>query len=357
MCGEPTFTLTAAAEGKHVTEKTKRCAWLPEAMHTQEGALRRVGVELEFTNLSKASIVAAVQQQFGGECCDQSQFECRVTNTEVGDFKVELDARFLKEVAKQRALTEVKPSTLNELSWDVISQVGEQLVPWEVVSPPIAVDRLPRLMALVTELRQRGAKGTRDSVLNAFGVHLNPELPSLSVETILHYFKAYLCLYDWIVEQEQIDFSRRLMPFISHFDRDYIQRVIDPTYQPSITVFIEDYLHYNPTRNRSLDLLPLCAHLNPRCVASAIDDVKIKARPTFHYRLPNCDIDNPFWNLHIPWQCWLQVEALAQAPARLQRYCRQYSEELERFTYPIEDRWLNFLLSDIKPKELCGHEP
>ena len=80
---------------------------------------------------------------------------------------------------------------------------------------------------------------------------------------------------------------------------------------PSLEELIDDYLEFNPTRNRSLDMLPLFQYLDKERIDAVIDDERVKPRPTFHYRLPNCDIDDPGWNLDNSLDTWLQVEQLA----------------------------------------------
>ncbi|MGB1908215.1 MAG: amidoligase family protein, partial [Spongiibacter sp.] len=60
-----------------------------------------------------------------------------------------------------------------------------------------------------------------------------------------------------------------------------------------------------------------------------IDDPRVKARPTLHYRLPNSLIDNSQWGLIIPWRDWLQVEGLATDPQRLELICRAYRRHLD----------------------------
>ena len=37
----------------------------------------------------------------------------------------------------------------------------------------------------------------------------------------------------------------------------------------------------------------------------------MSARPTFHYRLPNCRVDEPDWRIAHEWNAWVTVEALA----------------------------------------------
>jgi hypothetical protein len=82
---------------------------------------------------------------------------------------------------------------------------------------------------------------------------------------------------------------------------------------------MDGYLKHNASRNRALDLLPLLTHIDAQRVRRAVSDPKIKARPTFHYRLPNCQIDKPDWNLAQSWNTWWVVEELANMPQELER--------------------------------------
>jgi hypothetical protein len=78
---------------------------------------------------------------------------------------------------------------------------------------------------------------------------------------------------------------------------------------------MKDYLHHNPTRNKALDLLPLFAHIDEQLLARYVEDPRIKSRPTLHYRLPDCDIDNPEWHFSSVWNDWVMLEQLvANAP-------------------------------------------
>jgi hypothetical protein len=189
--------------------------------------------------------------------------------------------------------------------------VARQVVPNEVVSPPVPFDEAWQIESLIKALREAGAKGTTDTLTNAFGMHLNPELPDLSAATILAYMRAYMCLFDWLKARCNIDIARRVTPHIEHFGKDYILHILAADYAPDMATLIDDYLHFNPTRNRSLDMLPLFSHLDPERVNNTIDDALVKSRPTFHYRLPNCQIDEPEWGLIRTWKDWLQVEFLA----------------------------------------------
>ena len=78
-----------------------------------------------------------------------------------------------------------------------------------------------------------------------------------------------------------------------------------------------------------LAMLPLFAHVDDTRVRAAIDDPLIKARPTLHYRLPNCEIDREHWGIHLAWRDWLEVEKLAADRARLDRWCAHYADRID----------------------------
>jgi Putative amidoligase enzyme len=316
---------------------------LPEFCKTDSGDTRRVGIELEFSDINPETIARAVQEVCGGEIMKKTIFDYRVTDTEVGEFVIELDASLLKKAAGEieSGLLEDLGQSLENLASDVLSTAAEQFVPWELVTPPVPFTKLELIYRIVEKLRAQQAQGTRSMLHYAFGTHLNPELPNLDPQTIVAYFKAYLCLYDWIVREENIDLSRRLTPYINHFDKDYVLKVVDTDYWPDLNHFMSDYLAANPTRNRSLDLLPLFCHLDEERLRKVVDDPRVKPRPAFHYRLPNCEIDNQQWNIHIPWHHWLQVESLAFDGERLFEACRAYHNYLSGLLSKLPGAWAN----------------
>jgi len=321
--------------------RESRDGWLPERLTTADGEQRRVGIEIEFAGVDAEAIADLVEELYGGEQKHMTRFEIDVVDTRFGTFRLELDSSYLKELAAREAEKQKRPGQLAAISADLLARASELLVPWEIVAPPIAFGDGKLLRELVGGLRERGALGTRHSLHFAFGVHLNPELPDLETETIVDYLRAFFCLYDWIAARERIDLMRKLTPYIDHFGKPYIRKLIDPGYAPSQQQLIDDYLEHNPTRNRSLDMLPLFAFLDESRVRAVVDDDRIKKRPTFHYRLPNCDIDNPQWNLDHPWRLWLAVEQLSNDKARLRKICAAYGEVLDSLIPPLgEKSWL-----------------
>ncbi len=307
---------------------------MPDQHLTSEGRERRVGVEIELAGIELDDIARCIQAVFGGRVERVSVCEQRVAGTEFGRFSLELDLRYLKKLGREQS--HGHSSELENLATEALAMVASNLVPFEIVCPPIPFSRLDVLETLVQRLREAGALGTHGAARYAFGVHFNPELPALDSLTLMRYLKAYLCLHDWLSAREETALVRRLSPFIQPFSREYCEQVLQSNYWPDQRGLIRDYLAHNPTRNRALDWLPLLAHLDPLAVKAAVPDEKVSARPTLHYRLPNSDIDNPDWRLLDAWQDWQQVEALAQDPVRLETLCRHYLAHLQR---PLPD-WI-----------------
>ena len=317
----------------------KPTSLIPALRHNHQGKERQVGIELEFAGCQPEQILSCIVQCYGGEVVKQSIFHYLVKDSAVGDFVLELDAQLLQQLVSSDSPLPLDNSA-TDIAQRLLKTAAEQFVPWEVVTPPIAVSELSQVNTLIACLRQQGAKGTRHAIQFAFGLHLNPDLPALSAATLLRYLQAYLCLYDWICQQENIDITRKLTPYVDHFSKDYILHVTAADYQPDRQQFIQDYLQFNPSRNRSLDLLPLIAYLEPDAVRELADNSLIKARPTFHYRLPNCDIDNPDWDLTLAWSLWLQVEQLANSD-RLPGFMASFRQHYSKLTYGLDNAWLS----------------
>jgi len=310
------------------------------------GCERRIGVEIEFANLDSRQAAQLVRKRFKGQLQEQDPHRFAVLGTEFGDFTVELDWRYVHgsksskeggEPTRDRLPEKTVSDILEREFYTTLGDIGRLWVPVEIVAPPVPITRLPELDVIVQDLRTAGAEGTDEGFLYAFATQLNPEVPSFEHESILAHLKAFLLLSDWLRKEIDLDVKRRLLPFIDPFPKRYVEKVVDPEYRPSREQLIDDYLEANPTRNRELDLLPLFSELDPHRVRARIDDPLIKARPTFHYRLPDTRLRDPGWGLVTEWNRWVRVERLAADEDRLRAAGKEY---LTRATGWIPQEWI-----------------
>ncbi|HET6528837.1 MAG TPA: amidoligase family protein, partial [Balneolaceae bacterium] len=113
-------------------------------------------------------------------------------------------------------------------------------------------------------------------------------------------------------------------PFVFPFAEKYVRKVLERSYQPDEEQFIKDYVAFNPTRNRPLDMMPILGMLNEQLIQPAMKGEKNNMRPAFHYRLPNSKIDDPGWHFEDEWNYWLVVEELATDDEMLEKLCQLY---------------------------------
>lgn len=300
---------------------------LPERMHNVEGEVRRVGFELEFAGIEPTRIAEILVQQLNGEIHHNHHAELLVKTHDFGEFMVELDSLLVKELASKQARWRKRLGAAEQeriARW--LTLAAGQLVPAEIVCPPLEISRLHEINGMVGRLREAGALGTDKSLLYAFGLHINPELPDLEARTIINYLKAYCLAQDWLLKAHKVDPVRRITPYIDLYPKRYITRVLSYTRREGLEQIIDDYLECNPTRNRALDLLPLFRHLDETRIDRAIDDKRVKSRPTFHYRMPNCEIEKPHWDLTVGWNIWCVLERLGADEDLLDEITWQWHE-------------------------------
>jgi hypothetical protein len=298
----------------------------PPNPKNEQGQLRTVGFEIEFGGVDTRPAAEAVMQAFGGECVAQGPFRFDVEGTSLGDFSVKLDWRLGQGKKPPNGFLESLDTGVSQLAGSIASVV----VPQEIMAPPIPLDRLSELERLLPLLRRAGASGTESSLLHAFGLHINPEVPSFEPRAITAVLKSFALLSPWLWESIKPDMTRRVLGFAKPFNANYVRLVARDDYWPDLDRLIDDYVDANPSRNHDLDPLPLFAYLDETRVRNRLPEEKINPRPTFHYRLPDARISDPGWCLASEWNRWVAVERLAADRARLrlagEAYLRQGSE-------------------------------
>ena len=294
----------------------------PPRQTNYRGAPRHVGVEIEFASLSVRESAAKVQAMFGGTTEEEDPHRFHIRATALGDFTCELDTQYAHAGPSEQA--PAAPGFLDK-SLDkfqaklrvLFGDISSLVMPCEVVGPPVPLRDLPRLDALVEELAKAGGAGTRASVFYAFGAQLNPDIAEHSGEWIGAVLKAYLLLSDWLRAVIAVDLTRKLTSFADPFPNAYVRQVVDPGYWPDLDRLMADYIAANPTRNRELDMLPLFAWHDEAYVRTHVSDPRVSRRPTFHYRLPDANVDQPGWSVTLEWNRWCMVERLAENRAAL----------------------------------------
>lgn len=318
---------------------------LPPWLNREDGAIRRIGVEIEMSGLGLDVLADLVCRHLDLEVRSPGRYERHLRGDPAGDWLVELDFNLLKTMGREARDPDAVLDDVMNTAEDWLHRAAQHVVPLELVSPPLPMDRLDEVETLIALLRVAGAKGSSDNLVNAFGLQLNPEVPDTRTETLTAYLKAFLCLSDWLVQRADVDMTRRLTTYIDPFPREYIHLVVNPGYRPDRDRLMGDYLMANPTRNRALDWLPLFAHMDAARVKATVDDPLIKARPALHYRLPNCEIHRPEWGLRPVWQDWLVVERLAADTDRLNRCCAAYTRFLNQDNVA---RWLGNWVRELE---------
>ena len=278
-----------------------------------DGEPRRTGVEIEFAGLSEREVAELIRRLWGGEVENPAPYEMIVRDTRLGKVKTYLDTAFRK--GRDHAVAQMG------------LELGREVIPVEIVTEPLTPDQLPEVDLLRDALRQAGALGSRGGMLLSFGVHLNVQVVAQRVETIRPVLSAFALLEDWLRLSDPMDGARRVLPFVDPYPRRFVRALLALPNDAGLGEVIDLYLRLTPTRNRALDMLPLFRQIDPaRVEASAYNLQAIKARPTYHYRLPDSRIDEPSWRIAYEWNRWVLVEQVADDPEVLERLSRAWGE-------------------------------
>jgi hypothetical protein len=272
---------------------------------TTAGALRRVGVEIEFLGLSAHQAAAVIARKAGGLLVEEDPHAVRVRST-LGDFAVEMDLRHLHP--HRHPNLRVPPLPPSVAAW--LGRLIAPFVPRELITGPLTPDRLPSIDGLVAALREAGARGRGVILFDALSLHFNIDPPALDVTTLTAYLKAYM-LADGELRHEIAQGWRQAAVLPPDYPAAYKRLVLEDSYWPDLATFAADYLAANPTRKRPLDFLPVLSLLAPEWVRGALPHEKIGPRPVLHYRLPQAYVSDPDWSIMPDWHRWLRVEALA----------------------------------------------
>jgi hypothetical protein len=308
----------------------------PKIKDNYKDKIRHVGFEIEFSNIDLKKILEVFQREFNFEIKKENNYFYKL-GSKYGDFVLELDFELLTKQKLQSSAKElskiigidIDKEDISLLE-DFIGKLSKDIVPYEISTPPLPLDEIDIIDNIVKKLSINNAKGTTYKIYYAFGLHINIEVISLEVKSLLSYLRAYVILQDFINKDAKVDLARKATPFIDNFKSEYIQYILDDNYNPTEKVFIKDYIRFNPTRNRSLDMLPILGFMDESTVRTLLPDEKIKPRPAFHYRLSNSMIGSSNWRVSNEWNRWILVENLANDEKSLVFLSKEYNKYLDR---------------------------
>lgn len=335
----------------------------PPVRFNEKGEIRKVGFEMEFANVDLNATAAVITGLFGGKQDTTDKYAQKIIGTEIGDFSLSLDLRLMSEKKYQQLFNklgihldqiEVGNASLDHIVENALGTAIAKVIPYEISMPSLSLDNLQKAEELRIALYNAQAKGTKASILFAFAMHINPELPRKDVDSILQYMRAFFLLYPWLFKVCDVDFARRLTSFINPFPQEYIHFVLNAAYSPDLDTLIEDYHQYNSDRNRPLDLYPLFAWLNEEKINRIPNIGKVKPRPTFHYRLPNSLIDDPAWSIATEWNRWVEVERLANDAEAITYLSELYLRFMAQSG--SEETWINKMEEWVKQQALANQK-
>ncbi|MCS3904237.1 hypothetical protein J2T55_002273 [Methylohalomonas lacus] len=328
---------------------------MPPVRYGSDGHERRVGYEIEYAGVDIDASADIVHRLAGGTLEKCNPFHYEIRDSAYGRFSVEIDASLLHEQEYEKYLDrtgiDLDQLDLRAPLEKLLRSVATIMVPHEIVTPPLALSDMHVIDDIRAELVKAEARGTRESVLYGFGVHLNPELPDTGATSLLAHLRAYCLLYDWICRHSKIDWSRRVGPYINRYPDDYIDLIMQVDYAPNRSQLADDYVRLVPSRNHALDMLPaLVALEGDRLLTKVKEPALIKPRPAFHYRLPNCLIGDPDWRVADEWNTWVRVEKLAANAALLEELMQAYRRYRGSWFTQLRGDWpeqVDAIISDL----------
>ncbi|QBF29952.1 amidoligase family protein [Thalassococcus sp. S3] len=278
---------------------------------TRRGKERRIGVEIEFGGLTLEETADVLGRALGGTVTNKNG-KWRITDTSIGEVTFYLDTRFRQDISALQS------------EW--IDAAARSVIPVEIITKPLSHSELNELSALETLLRAEGALGSRRSLFLGVGVHFNVEVRSLDLDDILPVLRAYAMVERALRRADPVDITRDITTFVDPYPKA-LARHLALAPPGSMDELISLYLTHAPSRDHGLDMLCIFAEIAPERVARAVNDSAVSARPTFHFRLPECRIDEADWSLVQEWQRWVAIETIAESDGLLRELAELWAED------------------------------
>ena len=151
----------------------------PSIEKNYDDEIRKVGFELEFSNIDMHKILDILVNVENFKVKKINNFFYELESVD-GTYILELDFELLtkqklkKEAKKLFEKTNIQIDEQNiENIQNFIGSISKDIVPYEISTPPLPLDKLYRSEELVNSLSENNAYGTKDKIYYAIGLHIN----------------------------------------------------------------------------------------------------------------------------------------------------------------------------------------
>jgi len=151
----------------------------PPQQNDTAGNLRKVGFELEYGGLQLQESAELIIKVFAsGSIKKINPYHYKVIDTAFGDFSLVLDFQFLISQGLQKWLQDIGLDEIIDTKTAIeleafVATLSQTVVPYEIATPPLPLDKLDIMETLKEEFRIKGALGTTANPFYAFGFHIN----------------------------------------------------------------------------------------------------------------------------------------------------------------------------------------
>lgn len=233
------FGLTPMARAVDILTSAERTFFSPNDR-------TRIGIEVEFQGLSLEDAARVVREQLGGQIHEGFDTipttirgydaEGRPLYNEVKIPKWEIRDTKIGSVYLKLETNQIDDSTMAK----------SKNVTVELITKPITMDEIPALQGAVESLEKAGARGT--SAKRAVSIQVNAEIAGgnraeMKTKDLVNLLRSYFRPEhrEQISARMQVPANRK--PYVADLSPGMLERILDPTYEPSWQEFFDDYIY------------------------------------------------------------------------------------------------------------------
>ena len=160
----------------------------PKIQNNYENKIRHVGFELEFSNINIEKILDILEKEFNFKIFKINSYLYKL-GSKYGEFILELDFELLTKQKLQKTSKKLSQAIGIDIAKEdivtlenFIGDLSKDIVPYEISTPPLPLDKITIIDDIVKKLSDNNAKGTTHKIYYAFGLHINIEVISLEVK-------------------------------------------------------------------------------------------------------------------------------------------------------------------------------